>query len=36
VDLLQALIAVVLIPVWAVWLGRSVDGAPETRATAPA
>jgi hypothetical protein len=27
VDLVQAVIAVVLVPVWAIWLARSVDGA---------
>jgi len=36
VGLLQAIIGVVLIPVWAVWLGRTVDGAPAAPAAAPA
>jgi hypothetical protein len=36
VGLLQAVIGVVLIPVWAVWLARTVDGAPPEPATAPA
>ena len=36
VGLLQAIIGVVLIPVWVVWLGRSVDPAPEAPAPAPA
>ena len=36
VGLLQAVIGVVLIPVWAVWLARTVDAAPPQPATAPA
>ena len=35
VGLLQAIIGVVLIPVWAVWLGRSVDAGPEAPPAAP-
>jgi len=33
VGLLQAIIGVVLIPVWAVWLGRTVDAAPAPATT---
>ena len=32
-DLLSALVAAILVPVWSIWLGRSIEG---SRASAPA